>query len=88
MKIKTTDKCKSIDNKPVKPDSVHDVDSNTARNLIKKGFATAADDEAKRLDLEESSRLTEDQADANAEKIADKREADKEKADAASKKKR
>lgn len=71
-----------------KPDSIHEVDSNTARNLIKKGYAIAADDEAKKINLEEPSRLTEEQADANAEKIQDKREADKEKADDASPKKK
>lgn len=88
MKIKVTDKCRTLNGVAVKADSIHEVESHIARNLIKKGFAVPHDDEAKRIDLDEPSRLTEEQADANAEAIHDKRLADKEKSESAHKKKR
>lgn len=83
MKIKTTAKCKTIDNKPVTEGKTYEVDSNTARNLIKKGMATAADDEAKDLDLEIPSRLTEEQAIERSEALDTKRAEQKAKDDKA-----
>lgn len=73
MKIKTNERCKTVDNVPVKPGTIVDVDSNTARNLINKGFAEAADSEANKLNLKRRSRLTAPQARASVEKIIDLR---------------
>lgn len=74
---------RTLHNKPVKADSVHETDENTARNLIKKGFAVAADDEAKSVDLQESSRLSEEQAETQVEAQVRAREEKKAKDDAA-----
>lgn len=73
MKIEILEKCKTVNNQPVKPKSIMEIDANTARNLIKKGFAAPADDEAKKLDLELGSRLTAVQAQANIANILSKR---------------
>jgi hypothetical protein len=77
MKIKTTDKCKTVDGAKVKPGDIVETDANTARNLIKKGFAEPHDAESKALDLDEKSVLSaaaaqEQIAEAVAEKEAKK----------------
>jgi hypothetical protein len=87
MKIKITT-AKTLHNKPVKPESIHETDENTARNLIKKGFAVAHDEEAKAVNLEDPSRLSEEQADAQAETLHDKKMAEKEAAETAAKSKK
>lgn len=87
MKIKITT-AKTLHNQPVKADSIHETDENTARNLIKKGFAVAHDEEAKGVNLEDPSRLSEEQAEAQAEAAHDKKVADKEAADAVAKNKK
>lgn len=82
MKIKITS-AKTLHNKPVKPDSVHETDENTARNLIKKGFAVAHDDQAKGVNLEDPSRLSEEAAEVQIEEQVAAREEKKAKDEAA-----
>jgi len=65
MKIKIQDGCKTVNGKAVKIGEVVETDANTARNLIKKRFATAADAEAERLNLEVNSVQTPLAAQAN-----------------------
>lgn len=74
MKIKILDGCKTVNGKPVKIGDIVDTDANTARNLIKKNFAAAADDEAKKLDLEAGSQLTAHQAQVRIAQIVAARE--------------
>lgn len=78
MKIKIINpKCYVIDGNPVKVGDVVDADSNTTRNLIKKGFAEAADSESKRVNLDRHSRQSASQARAHVTKILDLREKEK-----------
>lgn len=77
MKIKIQDRCKTINNQPVKVGDIVDVDANTARNLIKKLYASAADDEAKKLDLDTKSLLSASQAQTQIAATLSRREAAK-----------
>lgn len=78
MKIKIiNERCKTVDNIPVKVGDVVDADSNTTRNLIKKGWVEAADSEAKKVNLDRRSRLSASQARNHVTKVLSLREKEK-----------
>lgn len=68
--VKTT-----VNGKPVKVGDVVEVDENTFRNLAIKQILGPADKESEKVNLEEPSRLSKEQAEAQIESLVEAREA-------------
>jgi hypothetical protein len=76
--IATREKGKTtVNNQPVKVGDVVEVSECTLRNLVKKGILEPVDGDAKKVDLEKPSVLTDVEAEAQIEKATEEREAKK-----------
>lgn len=67
--------CTHVNNEPVKPGDVVEVDRATARNLINKGYADPADAAAKELNLKTRSIVTKRMAAQRVDRVIAERKA-------------